>query len=131
MAHALVFLLLEDEPLILLDLEFAVEDAGGQFVSTGCPAQALEFLAAANPAIDLAILDVNLGRGMTCEPVARELKARGVPFILHSGDLDRRNETIRNIGARVVAKPASTERVIAEAIAEYRMRGSDPILVES
>lgn len=128
MSEPLVFLLLEDEPLILLDLEFAVEDAGGQFVSTACPAQALAFIAAADPAIDLAILDVNLGRGETCEAVARELQARGIPFILHSGDLDRRNETIRTIGARVVAKPASTGRVVAEAVAELRQRDPDRIL---
>lgn len=123
-----VILLVEDEPLILLDLEFAVEDIGGQFVSTSSVAQALAAIERADPPIDVAILDVNLGRGQTCEPVAEELRRRDIPFILHSGDLDRRDETIRRLGARIIAKPASAERVVAEAFAEYRQSG-DPATV--
>jgi DNA-binding response OmpR family regulator len=112
----LTILLVEDEPLILLDLEFAVEDSGHQFVSAGCVAQALGYLN--DCAIDLAILDVNLGRGTTCVPVAEELRRRGIAYVLHSGDLDRRNETIRKLGATVIAKPASAEQVVAGALAE-------------
>lgn len=118
MAHPRCILLVEDEPLILLDLEFAVEDSGCNFASAGCVAQALDYLET-DDTIDVAILDVSLARGETCVPVAKELKRRGIPFILHSGDLDRRNETIRSLGARLVAKPASSERVVAEAIAEF------------
>lgn len=122
MAEATI-LLLEDEPLILLDLEYAIEDLGAQFVSTSSVAQALAAIERADPAIDVAILDVNLGRGQTCAPVAEELRRCGIPFILHSGDLDRRDETIRNLGARIIAKPASADRVVAEAVAEYRSKG--------
>lgn len=126
-AHkALTILLVEDEPLILLDLEFAVEDSGNQFISAGCVAQALGFIAECS--IDVAILDVNLGRSETCMPVADELKRRAIPYILHSGDLDRRDEAIRKLGARVIAKPAASSRVVAEAIAEQGTRGSQPAL---
>ncbi len=121
-------LLVEDEPLILLDLEFAIEDIGSQFVSTSSVAQALAAIERADPPIGVAILDVNLGRGQTCEPVADELRRRGIPFILHSGDLDRRDETIRRLGARIIAKPTSAERVVDEAFAEYRQSG-DPVTV--
>lgn len=122
MAEATI-LLVEDEPLILLDLEFAIEDLGGQFVSASSVAQALAAIERAEPPIDVAILDVNLGRGQTCEPVAKELRRLGIPFILHSGDLDRRDETIRSLGARIIAKPASAERVVAEAFLEYQQSG--------
>lgn len=118
----LTILLVEDEPLILLDLEFAIEERGAQFVSTSSVPQALDAIERADPPIDVAILDVNLGRGQTCVPVADDLRRRGIPFILHSGDLDRRDETIRILGARIIAKPASSERVVAEAIAEYRAK---------
>ena len=111
-------LLVEDEPLILLDLEFAVEDAGSAFASAGCVAQALDHLDNVSE-IDVAILDVSLSRGETCAPIAEELKKRGIPFILHSGDLDRRDETIRSLGARLIAKPAISERVVAAAIDEF------------
>lgn len=119
MGHPLTILLLEDEPLILLDLEFAVEDCGHHFVSASCVAQGLDFLTKAEAGIDVAILDVNLGRGETCQPVANDLRRRRIPFILHSGDLDRRNETIRGLGARVIGKPASSERVVDEALKEF------------
>lgn len=112
----LTILLLEDEPLILLDLEFAVEDYGHNFVSATCTAQGLDFLADTH--IDVAILDVSLGKGETCVPVADALRTRGIPFIIHSGDLDRRNETIRGLGARVIGKPAASDRVVAEALKE-------------
>ena len=123
MAGPRCILLVEDEPLILLDLEFAVEDAGCGYASAGCVAQALDHLET-DETIDVAILDVSLARGETCVPVANELKKRGIPFILHSGDLDRRNETIRSLGARLVAKPASSERVVAEAISEFGQTAS-------
>lgn len=116
MGKPLTILLLEDEPLILLDLEFAVEDCGHHFVSATCVAQGLDFLVDTD--VDVAILDVSLGRGETCVPVADDLRRRGIPFIIHSGDLDRRNETIRGLGARVIGKPASSERVVAEALKE-------------
>jgi DNA-binding response OmpR family regulator len=116
----LTLLLVEDEPLILLDLEYAVEDSGHHFVSASCVAQALSHLAECT--IDLAILDVNLGHGQTCVPVADELQQREIPFVLHSGDLDRRNETINKLGAVVIAKPAAAEKVVERALAEWRRR---------
>lgn len=120
MREELTILLVEDEPLILLDLEFAVEDRGDQFVSATTVAQALDVLARCR--IDLAVLDVNLGHGQTSAPVAQELIRRAIPFVLHSGDLDRRNETIRTMGARVIAKPAASAHVVSEAVGEYRLR---------
>lgn len=124
MSEALTFLLVEDEPLILLDLEFAVEDSGHHFVSASCLAQALNHLAECR--IDVAILDVNLGRGQTCVPVADELQQMEIPFVLHSGDLDRRNETINKLGAVVIAKPAAAEMVVARALAERLRRQPQP-----
>lgn len=124
MTASLTILLVEDEPLILLDLEFAVEDSGNVFCSAAGVAQALGLIAACK--IDVAVLDVNLGPGESCVPVAEELARRGLPFILHSGDLDRRDEIIRSLGARVVAKPAASDRVIAEALRERGERVREP-----
>lgn len=119
----LTILLLEDEPLILLDLEFAVEDCGHHFLSATCVDQGLDYLADTD--VDVAILDVSLGNGETCTPVADDLRRRGIPFIIHSGDLDRRDETICRLNARVIGKPASSERVVAEALKEVD-RGCEP-----
>jgi len=57
---------------------------------------------------------VNLGRSETCEPVAVELKKRGVPFLLHTGDLDRTGEALRELNAPIMAKPSGAEEVVAK-----------------
>lgn len=109
-------LLLEDEPLILMDLEFAGEDLGYKiYAATSCE-EAMKALQA-NSRVDVAILDVSLGAGTTCVPVAQELKMRGIPFILHSGDLNRHEERVRNLNAPLISKPSAPDKVIAAAIA--------------
>ncbi|MBB4857500.1 DNA-binding response OmpR family regulator [Novosphingobium chloroacetimidivorans] len=107
-------LMLEDEPLILMDLEFAAEDEGCRALCASSVSEAMAILDSER--IDSAILDVTLKDGETCVPVARALDERGIPYLLHSGDLDRHDETVRALGAELVAKPASAATVIARAI---------------
>ena len=114
MAHCAI-LLLEDEPLILLDLEFAVEDLGCQPIAATTANRALALIME-SPRIDVAVLDVTLQGGTNCVPVAQELERRGIPYLLHSGDLNRQNETVRNLGARHIPKPADAEFVIRSAM---------------
>ena len=108
-------LLLEDEPLILMDLEFAVEDAGCEALAATTAKRALAFIAQ-NEDIDVAVLDVTLQNGMTCLPVAEELERLGIPYLLHSGDLNRHDETVRKLGARHIPKPADANFVIRQAV---------------
>lgn len=109
-------LLVDDEPLILMDLEFAAEDAGLNCVTASRVAQALELIEQTDPGIDCAVLDVSLMDGETCLPIAKALDALGIRYVIHSGDLDRRNETIRSLTAPLIAKPASSDDVIAKAL---------------
>ncbi|WP_338240380.1 response regulator [Aurantiacibacter hainanensis] len=107
-------LLLEDEPLILMDLEFAAEDQGcTPFCASGV-AKAMAHLEGRD--IDVAVLDVTLKGKETCVPVAEELDRRRIPYLLHSGDLNRADETVRNLGATHVPKPADASLVIETAI---------------
>jgi len=107
-------LLLEDEPLILMDLEFAAEDKGCRpYCATGVDA-ALRHLEEAD--IEVAILDVTLKGKENCVPVAQELDRRGIPYLLHSGDLNRADETVRNLGAKHLPKPADSDVVIETAL---------------
>ncbi len=101
--------------MILLDLEFAAEDCGCTASSATSVAQALAVLQG-GPRIGAGILDVNLGGGETCLPIARELQKRGIPYILHSGDLDRQDETVRELGAILIPKPGNANHVIRTAI---------------
>ena len=111
-------LMLEDEPLILMDLEFAAEDVGCRALCASSVSEAMAILR--DDAIDTAILDVTLKDGETCVPVAQALNERGIPYLLHSGDLDRHDETVRRLQAELVAKPASAANVIARAMSYAR-----------
>lgn len=115
MSHTI--LLLEDEPLILMDLEYAAQDLGCAALITSTIEEALVLIGEHRAAITVAVLDVSLGEGKTCIPVAHELERLGIPFILHTGDLNRHDETMRALDAQLVAKPAPAEKVIAAAVA--------------
>jgi DNA-binding response OmpR family regulator len=118
-------LMLEDEPLILMDLEFAAEDAGARPLCASSVREALSILQAET--VDSAILDVTLKDGETCVPVARALDERGIPYLLHSGDLDRHDETVRGLRAELVAKPASAAGVIARALRYAQRDGAEKV----
>lgn len=103
-------LLLEDEVFIGLDLRHEAEDAGASVAYARTLRDALTLVR--EEIFDGAILDVTLGGGETCKPVADILRRVGTPFILHSGDLDRQGEVIDTLDAPVVAKPAPPEVVV-------------------
>jgi DNA-binding response OmpR family regulator len=108
------FLILEDEPLIAMDLKFAFEDEGVDAVTAGTCEEAMAALD--RESFAGAVLDVNLGHGRTCEHTAVELKRRGIPFVLHTGDLDRVGEFLRGLDAPVLAKPRPAEDVVRYAL---------------
>lgn len=112
-------LLVEDEPLILMDLEFAAEDRGIATVCSGCVSGALGVIDRDAPRIDVAVLDVSLLDGEDCFPIAQELDRRNIPYVIHSGDLDRADEKIRALDAPFLPKPAPSDKVIAAAVVAW------------
>jgi two-component system, response regulator PdtaR len=75
-------LVVEDEALLALDLELTILRHGWRVLGpAGTVEEALELLKVETP--DVALLDVNL-RGTMVTPVAEELRALGVPFVLAS-----------------------------------------------
>ncbi|GMM92820.1 response regulator [Qipengyuania sp. MTN3-11] len=104
------FLVLEDEPLIAMDLKYAFEDLNLEAVVAADNAEAIACIE--KHRIAGAILDVSLGGGETCQPTATELTRRGIPFLLHTGDLDRVGERLRDIDAPVIAKPRPSDDVV-------------------
>jgi DNA-binding response OmpR family regulator len=106
-------MILEDEPFIAMDLQFAFQDAGARAAVAANCSDAFALLK--DETIDAAVLDVNLGRGATCEPVAVALRRAGIPFVLHTGDLDRQGEHLRSLDAPVLPKPTMA-REVAERV---------------
>uniref|UniRef100_UPI0035CC8A41 response regulator n=1 Tax=uncultured Sphingomonas sp. TaxID=158754 RepID=UPI0035CC8A41 len=79
-------LAVEDEMLVLMNIEAALEDFGCSTIcSAGCVAEALALIA--RQSFDAAILDVNLG-GEKSYPVADALAQLGVPFVFSTGCSD-------------------------------------------
>lgn len=76
-------LVVEDEPLVAMDIQAELQDAGAQVVG---PARSVgAALTALGPGgLDLAVLDGNL-RGEPVDPVAVRLRQAGIPFCFVSG----------------------------------------------
>ncbi|MBB4657611.1 response regulator [Parvularcula dongshanensis] len=103
-------LVVEDEVLIAVELKAAFVEAGAEVCYARTLARGLAALD--GQAFDAAILDVTLSATSTCLPIARALTQLGVPILVHSGDLDRKGELVSEIGAAVLAKPATAAQVL-------------------
>jgi DNA-binding response OmpR family regulator len=104
-------MIVEDEAIIAFSLEDGLTDAGFEVVGpfSAC-ADALTSLAGNVP--DIAILDAVLSDG-TCLDLARELRLRGVPFVVYSGASEFREHAPELQGTPWVEKPAPFEVVLA------------------
>ncbi|WP_347717286.1 response regulator [Sphingomonas sp.] len=76
-------LIVEDEPLIAMMLEDFLDSLGHK-VKGICESVDEARTAVAEGGFDLAILDVNL-KGEYVWPVATDLRAKGIPFVIASG----------------------------------------------
>jgi CheY-like chemotaxis protein len=77
-------LVVEDDPLVAMLMEDSLDELGCQVVGpAGTIAEALSLIEGG--AIDVALLDLNLGQGETTYQLAGPLQARGVPFLFVTG----------------------------------------------
>ena len=83
MLNLALILIADDQPMIALDLAFAIEDAGGLVAGPAASVKEALILLNARPVAG-AILDVNLVDG-DITPVAEHLIGLGVPIILQTG----------------------------------------------
>ncbi len=113
--HGRNVLVLEDEPIILLNVSRALQRGGATVRRARTVAKALVGLAEGG--IDAAILDVNMGQGETCRAVAEGCRNRSIPFCLYSGDLAEAGELVSSLKAPLIQKPAS-DRTIVTGVAE-------------
>ena len=106
-------LVVDDEFLIALDIQQALEQAGAAEVV--CAANAAEALAAIKAGrFDLAVLDVRLGRtGGSSLPVAEVLAAGGTPFVFLTGLRGDSAEARAYPGAPVIEKPYDARALLA------------------
>jgi CheY-like chemotaxis protein len=106
--RGLRILLVEDDPLIRLDLETSLTEFGANVTAAANVSKALETLEAS--ALDFAVLDFELG-AETSEPIAKAVQARNVPFLYLSGYSEYDERFNPWPGIRVLAKPLSAARI--------------------
>lgn len=97
-------LLVEDDPLILLDLETSLAEAGAVVTATTEGATALGVIGASP--LDFAVLDFELG-AQTSEPIAVAAQAASLPFLFLSGYSENDERFVRWPGISVLVKPIS------------------------
>lgn len=103
----------EDDPVLSLDLELAIQDAGGHVCGTFSNAtDALTFAERERP--DLAIIDLNLADGATGVSVATEMDKLGCKVVVISGG-SRDDAKIFSIRHTFISKPVPTH-VIADLL---------------
>lgn len=109
--EGLHILVVEDEYLLASDISDALTDSGARVVGPAPSVSAAETLAAGEPRLDAALLDINLGGTMVFD-FADALRARAVPFVFATG---YDNSAIPDRFSTVprLEKPVDTSRVLA------------------
>lgn len=81
-------LVVEDEPLILLDVETALTEAGFEVVSVSDAAKAIDAFDAEPTKFKALVTDIRLGEGKSGWEIARHLRQANatIPVIYASGD---------------------------------------------
>jgi DNA-binding NtrC family response regulator len=102
-------LVAEDESIVALDLERTFTEAGAEVIGPAATlAQALAL--ARDETIDVAVLDVRLGRETSGE-VAALLMSRGIPLVVYSGQVDDALDVCKG-EAILLSKPATRKMLI-------------------
>lgn len=102
-----IILIIEDEPLIAIDIQDAFQNAGATAVTARTLTAAL--VEVEEPGLSAAIVDHALGDGDSSE-LCERLTARNIPFVTYSGF--SRIDGACGVGAHV-NKPASSSVLVA------------------
>ncbi|MEQ8446900.1 MAG: response regulator [Pelagibacterium sp.] len=107
-----LILVVEDEPLVRLDITLAMVDAGFSVIEVPDAEQAIELLETRG-SIGLVFTDVELAGALSGFDLADEIEARWphIPVLVTSGRAVPKDE----LADRFIAKPYDTDAVISQA----------------
>ena len=110
MAESPRVFIVEDEVLVAFEMTDTLEDMGFEVVGPSVHLEEAKKRAETSD-IDIAFLDVNLGRGQTSEPIAEILRKRQIPFIYITA-YDRDQVAFIKEEDRLIKKPISGNQLI-------------------
>jgi len=108
-AAAKRILIVEDEPLVAMDVQAMLQDAGMEIVGPAATSEAALGLVGSDQ-IDAALLDANLG-GRRVDEVALALSQSGIPFAFATG-YGRESLPQAFAGAPVITKPFAESELL-------------------
>jgi CheY-like chemotaxis protein len=114
--HGRLILVVEDEPVIAIDIREALRCAGASVAQARTVREALDKAEA--PCLSAAVLDHRLSDGDT-SPVCERLGVRGIPFVLYTG-FDR-VEGPCSAGGHV-RKPVPPQRLVSALLEQLERR---------
>lgn len=106
-------LVVEDNPVIAFDIDDALRESGAHVVGPAFDIESGMALVREDE-LDGAVLDIDIG-GHPVWPIARGLKADGVPFVFVSGDCGKGLPDDFD-GAVCLHKPAPTEAILKTVV---------------
>jgi DNA-binding response OmpR family regulator len=108
--HIKTILVVENEPLIAMDVEAMLQAMGADRVHHAPTCKdALEWIDGNDP--DIAVLDLHLRDG-PCTNVAERLAARTIPFVIYSGDTHTSTDQGELIARAVwITKPCTQDEL--------------------
>ena len=112
-------LIVEDEPLILLDISTAFEKAGAVVVAARSIAEAARHIE--QDGFSAAVVDFGLADG-DADAMCERLEARDISYVLHSGYSHIAHKACRR--GVVIPKPAKPETLL-DAIVQLLKRHND------
>ena len=101
-------LIVEDEPLIALELRAAFSAAGASLTLASDAREALRIINV--PGLSAALVDINLGRG-DCSAVCERLSRQGVPFVFYTAEA-RPEILLKWPNAPILTKLADKQRIV-------------------
>ena len=103
---------IEDNPVVKMGLEDVLREAGAFIVRSF------------DQKADAAVLDVNLGSGISSLPIAARLNERRIPFVFYSGQSEEILAPVRKSfpTAPVISKPSEARRIVAEVAGLWKTR---------
>ena len=115
-------LLVEDEPLIALDVQDCLETEGAQVLCASSLSRALEL--ASRTGITAAVIDYEL-RGENGDSLCDDLNRRGIPFLFYTGYCASDLHDHWN-GTPVLSKPAPCECIVSSLLALLHSPADQP-----
>ena len=103
-------LIVEDEPLVALDVHRVLSAAGASIISAATPGEAIKLLSFAE--VRAAIVDVQLGREdatLVCDLLER----RRIPFAFYTGRADTTHLRAQWPQVPVIKKPATSRDIVS------------------